>query len=323
VFTIDDYLPVSPGGRPFRFSNPGELNELWPILLEKTYAKLLGDYESSNGGWMATAFKVFTGNTPVEIRAGKPGAESEKTKHYAILKSGAADDHNGLTDGPVGAVLDSDKLFMVLQACVDSHYIVAGACFIDGPKDGPFDETVSKDTGLIGGHAYSILELYQEGKDKPRVVRCRNPWGRGEWTRAYSDSDTDKIRVAYLAGSKAGHKSVEDGAFWMPWEEFIKYFPVQHICKPTTDITSLELDPSESFGAVGPCVGLLQGFFEYWLLCAGTRHLWCSDGRTTMQFVQSAAGGEANSWNYQASSCCSDVGVVREDEGVVDPVDLV
>jgi len=51
----------------------------------------------------------------------------------------------------------------------------------------------------------------------------RNPWGQGEWTGDWSDTSTlwtqqikDELGIE--------HSFRTDGAFWMDWEDFKKYF---------------------------------------------------------------------------------------------------
>ena len=49
-----------------------------------------------------------------------------------------------------------------------------------------------KGDGIISGHAYSVVSLY-EFEANLRIVRLlklRNPWGRGEWTGDWSDSSS-------------------------------------------------------------------------------------------------------------------------------------
>ncbi len=45
------------------------------------------------------------------------------------------------------------------------------------------------DDGIIGGHAYSLIsvvEFKHEG-ELVRLLKMRNPWGKGEWTGDWSD----------------------------------------------------------------------------------------------------------------------------------------
>lgn len=48
---IDDFLPIATswGNNSYVSVNPDK--ELWPILLEKAFSKLMGSYETIVGGW--------------------------------------------------------------------------------------------------------------------------------------------------------------------------------------------------------------------------------------------------------------------------------
>ena len=55
------------------------------------------------------------------------------------------------------------------------------------------------DTGIMSGHAYSlndVFELPDKEMENPRkthrILRVRNPWGRGEWLGKWSD-DSEQI----------------------------------------------------------------------------------------------------------------------------------
>lgn len=59
------------------------------------------------------------------------------------------------------------------------------------------DTFVSK-IGLAGSHAYSIIGVYEVGKiggeyqlknQGERIIKLRNPWGKGEWKGEWSDND--------------------------------------------------------------------------------------------------------------------------------------
>ena len=55
------------------------------------------------------------------------------------------------------------------------------------------------DTGVMSGHAYSLNDCFElddpereEERKSHRLMRVRNPWGRGEWTGKWSD-DSDEM----------------------------------------------------------------------------------------------------------------------------------
>jgi len=64
VVTINDYFPANKNDRyPFcQVQNQeGGAKELWPIIMEKVYAKLYGDFKTIEGGWIDEAFSDLTG----------------------------------------------------------------------------------------------------------------------------------------------------------------------------------------------------------------------------------------------------------------------
>lgn len=69
--TIDDYIPCK-GGKPLFTSPKG--NEMWVLLLEKAFAKLVGGYNKLEGGLPAWALETMTG---------------DKVAHYSVDAKGS------------------------------------------------------------------------------------------------------------------------------------------------------------------------------------------------------------------------------------------
>jgi len=79
--------------------------------------------------------------------------------------------------------------------------------------------------GLVGQHAYSVLEAQDGGGfsidgDDGRRVKVRNPWG--EWTRREQDELLASLGVAI---------SPSDGCFWMNYSDFIRGFACADACQ--------------------------------------------------------------------------------------------
>jgi hypothetical protein len=78
----------------------------------------------------------------------------------------------------------------------------------------------------VQGHAYSVLNareislkggVFGGGKDKVKLVQCRNPWGSFEWNGAWSDKDKNWTKYKNVAKKlKEDGVGNDDGVFWMP-----------------------------------------------------------------------------------------------------------
>ena len=62
--TIDDKVPANSRGPVF--GGVGEDGSLWPSLMEKAAAKIMGNYEMLEGGWIGEGLRLLTG-APVDM----------------------------------------------------------------------------------------------------------------------------------------------------------------------------------------------------------------------------------------------------------------
>ncbi|CAL1138268.1 unnamed protein product, partial [Cladocopium goreaui] len=95
-----------------------------------------------------------------------------------------------------------------------------------------------EEVGLVGYHAYSILELREvDAQEVPpalrtgdptiQLLRLRNPHGMGEWNRDWSDMSsqwTDSLEKIL------GRSAVNDGTFWIDFMHFLMAFEVVDVC---------------------------------------------------------------------------------------------
>ena len=61
---VDDYLPIkkqSDGSVASIFSKQSADGDVWMMLLEKAFAKLMGNYELTNGGWPTEGVNALNG----------------------------------------------------------------------------------------------------------------------------------------------------------------------------------------------------------------------------------------------------------------------
>ncbi|KAK2509929.1 hypothetical protein MC885_019519 [Smutsia gigantea] len=186
------------------FVRSDQRNEFWAPLLEKAYAKLHGSYEVMRGGHMNEAFVDFTGG--------------------------------------VGEVLylrqNTPGLFSVLRHALAKESLVGATALSDRGE-------YHTEDGLVKGHAYSVTGTHKVslGFTKVWLLRLRNPWGRVEWTGAWSDS-CPRWDALPTEWRDALLVKKEDGEFWMELQDFLRHFNTVQICSLSPEV----LGPSPAGG---------------------------------------------------------------------------
>lgn len=75
--------------------------------------------------------------------------------------------------------------------------------------------------GLVPGHAYTMLGVATV--DGVKLVKMRNPWGKGEYNGAWSD-ESSQMKAA-IAANKIDHViNKKDGSFFIPLSDWKKGF---------------------------------------------------------------------------------------------------
>ncbi|KAF2724260.1 cysteine proteinase [Polychaeton citri CBS 116435] len=133
--------------------------------------------------------------------------------YFAIEGGFASEGIEDLTGG-VGVVInpedimDKDRFWRDQLMQVNRKYLFGG-----GSK-----HTSTK--GFVGGHAYAVLQAWEEGDLK--LLKLRNPWGEVEWEGDWSDGS--KLWTADMM-TKLNHSFGDDGIFWISYKDFLKHFP--------------------------------------------------------------------------------------------------
>ena len=198
---LDDFAPCTRDGQ-LAF-NRSKTHELWVVLLEKAWAKVHGGYLNIEAGLTREALRDLTGAS---------------AKTYFLKQK-------------------PDELWERLMKAEENNFIMtAGSDNLNSGSDSYIQKI-----GICGSHAYSLLAVYQieqkygryrrkrlgqEHTDK--LVKLRNPWGRGEWQGKWSDNDPNWTPELKQILGFTGKK--EDGIFFMSWEEFQKYYSDVQIC---------------------------------------------------------------------------------------------
>ena len=111
----------------------------------------------------------------------------------------------------------------ILQSDQEDHIMAAG---VDNDEEPQKLEQI----GLVGGHSYGLIAaatVQSRGQDV-NIVQLRNPWGQFEWQGDWGDKSD-----LWTEQSKAqvGFQDVDDGTFWMAFDDFKTHFSRVQICK--------------------------------------------------------------------------------------------
>lgn len=186
---VDDQLPTHNNKLIF-CKNRDEPNEFWPALFEKAYAKLYGGYGRLDGGRLCNALVDFTGGISEGMYIG---------------------DKNKLPP----------DLYDILHKCHQMNSFMG--CSIDGNYKR--EELINN--GLYKGHAYSVTAIEWINTydyDQLKMIRVMNPWGKGEWKGDWSDNSPLWNNVPIEEIRKLDIRQLEDGEFWMSFEDWVKNF---------------------------------------------------------------------------------------------------
>jgi len=190
-------------------------NQLWVPFLEKAYAKIHGSYKAISGGHIAEAFLDLTGAPTLQIgwHASRAASVGSSTLYQ-----------------------DPKSLWEDLKKW-RSQRLPMG-CGTDRSA-----------VGLIGMHAYSILDVrevpnvgvdffrdrllggtlgnvsgFTEYDGKVRLLRVRNPHGRGEWKGEFSDKCQVWEKLMVNSGITLPRTMANDGTFWIGYDDFLLGF---------------------------------------------------------------------------------------------------
>ena len=203
---IDDFIPCDSSGAPIYTHVKG--NEMWPLLVEKAFAKKRGGYHKLEGGLPLDAMQTITGFSGTRI----------------MINSGSSKD-----------------LFYRLRKHFDNGCIMA--CGSRGQDNTREMGRGSVKGSIVGGHAYSILGMYEPSltTEKVQLLKLRNPWGSFEWKGEWSDKSAEWTDYPGVALELGKPKEADDGIFYIPWKDFCYLYNLVDILFPETAISDLHI----------------------------------------------------------------------------------
>ena len=191
---VDDSFPVANASK-IAFAGINETSgNIWPMILEKVWAKCNKSYEDIIPGNSSDAFEFLT------------PAPFDSYYHTQDI---------------------SNSLFKIIQEASDKKEIILAD--ITETKNTNLD-TLSK-MGLITNHAYSVIGtavLTKPNGNEIQLIKMKNIWGTNEWIGDWSDKSlkwTQEFKKA------VGLQEKEDGIFWMSYDDYLQFYTTTHIAQ--------------------------------------------------------------------------------------------
>ena len=196
---VDTRLPYDPKSKKLLYARCERDDEFWVCLLEKAYAKLYKNYQMLDGGKMQDSLVDLTGGI------------AEKINLKDIL-----------TGDSQLQTAKIQELWKAMKINFSSGYVM-GCSFNDKNA-----KTTMSTEGIVINHAYGIISVREIQTLK--LIRLRNPWGKGEWRGPFSDDDDHWDNHKGLREA-LGHELKDDGVFWMEFKDWYANFNKLYIAK--------------------------------------------------------------------------------------------
>ena len=194
IITIDDYFPCIKGTNVYYFTRPSNF-EIWPLLIEKAWAKVNGGYLNILNLWAGDIFKALTGFSFDELIHPQLNKEELFNEICNIKK-----------DNGFAFSLTSDDKVIEEKGLFSYHtYIVEDTEKIEIEKD---------------KHLY--------------LLKLRDPEDESNWTGDYSSNSnlwTENIKSKI----NKDKFNLKDGEFWVSLDDFHTLFIRTDACHMLTD----------------------------------------------------------------------------------------
>jgi hypothetical protein len=290
---IDDCIPCKKGTDTPMFSQPNG-NELYAMLLEKAFAKFCGSYAATEGGHTLWALRAMTGD-PARMFF-----QSEDKKGWTrddLVNKANEKNRREISFVVKGEFITNEAMFRILLEYHRQRSVLCAS------------GSSGKD-GLHKGHAYSILDVVEVNSGPMGIggttfwlVKIRNPWGSGEWKGDWGDK-SELWKKYPRVKEVCKFEDVDDGAFWMTWDDYVQNWNKIGVVHRTVDIHSVKLHVKDD-SYCSPIVGCVSGCCSFWCCFIGCSRLYCPR-RPTDDTVQGRKG--CLRWCCGPCCCGSDDG---------------
>lgn len=197
--TIDDFFPIFPFSKKPIFSS-SKFQEIWLMILEKSWAKVHGGYLNTETGDSTEALHSLTGAPTANFKLNFEKNE----EHWQQIKE-------SLNKGYVVTVSSKNLNERILKGIYPSHSYSIEEIF---------------EIEFVKGKRKILNSKESENRrNVERVVRLRDPWGKVNWGGAWGDSD-----ARWDGGLRNEMGYGNEGVFFLNFNDFSNLMEDYQIC---------------------------------------------------------------------------------------------
>lgn len=213
---IDDMIPFDNYANKPAFTKLPSSHNIWTIVMEKAWAKFLGNYQRTISGVPNDVFSILTGAPSQHFSTKKFKDNNEiKIKKWKMI---------------------SDFYLKDYLICCSTHSEHFYEKYNDKDINFQLQEHIKiieeiRGLGLVTNHAYSVLLCHEEkidGEDV-KLIKIRNPWGVLNNNKFNFDSVLMKSTKYKGILNQLGQ--LNEGVFILTYDEFLSYFSDIYVCK--------------------------------------------------------------------------------------------
>jgi calpain-15 len=202
---VDDTLVFNSRGDPL-YNKPSKDNGIWPLIYEKAFAKLHGNFAHIEGGDTRMGVKYLNGS-PYE--------------QYQVM-------YDKLN--PSKVLVSADKLWDKLEgADARGDIITTGT-----PATADGTDKHQDHNNLYQSHAYTIIGVATLS-DGTKIVKVRNPHAKDAYTGPWNDNDP-RWNIGDNAQKAGFVKNRDDGMIYFDLGTFMTSFDQVNISHDTTQM---------------------------------------------------------------------------------------
>jgi len=194
---------------------------------------------------------------------------------YERIEAGLTRDVLGdLTGAPTRIVWNDDpELWDLIVDAVKNDYLLTAGAADEDQMDKYFQTQ-----GMVVGHAYTLLGCYEVLGEK--LVKVRNPWGKGEWEGPWGDKDPIWNKLSLAEKAEIGYLDKDDGSFFMSFELFKHIYSDTQICMVHDDYiyTSCEIRSKKKKAVYLEIEVEEEGQYYFTVLQRSFRKMWDTHG---------------------------------------------